>query len=66
LPKRLARSLLDYKGRTQVPLVARKIFELQKNSQLDWWIVDDTLVVAKPGTGTPNPFPVRGNSPSAP
>ena len=65
LLKRLSESTIDERGRTQVPLVARRLLDLPKYTQLVWWLVGDNLVVAKLGVGTPNPSPVRGNSPSA-
>ena len=53
--RRLAQTKLDEKGRTQVPIVVRKITDLTKTDELVWWLIEEHIVLDKLGTGTPSP-----------
>jgi bifunctional DNA-binding transcriptional regulator/antitoxin component of YhaV-PrlF toxin-antitoxin module len=56
LVRRLAQTKVDKKGRTQVPIVVRKITDLTKaNDELVWWLYEEHIVLDKLGTGTPSP-----------
>ena len=55
LVRRLAQTKVDKKGRTQVPIVVRKITDLTKTGELVWWLYEEQIVLDKLGTGTPSP-----------